>query len=473
VDWSEPIYVGGPIPSATQFAGGYDATEDKGKRRAIAPNHRSEDAVLTPQKRSVLLANARDLCRNFVLTMWMIRRHLDYVATFQFHARTPDSKANTAIEKFMTRWFKPMNCDASGRHFFSRLVRLLEARTVIDGDIGILKVKGGYLQLIESDRIRNPMDGIDESWIHGVKTVNPGRAVAYCLHKRVGNGWEQERIVSATDIIQHSYYERYDQTRGISPIVSGLNQMRDVYEGFEYGLAKQKVQQLFAMAVYRNATEGMGNSDDATDGGEEAQSVLGRYKVNFGNGPVFLDMEPGDRAEFLKGTGDGGDLVEFLTAIMQLAMKMLDIPYSFYDESHTNFFGSKAAWMHYERTSNSKREALANILDRITIWRLFLAITNKEIPDLPKSLSVADLDWEWVPTGMPWWDPAKEINGNLMAIAAGLDTPQRICKENGKGDFEDNIDQIAKAVEYAKSKGVELSFAPQPMPAEITVNNGK
>ena len=341
--------------------------------------------------------------------MWLIRRHLDYVASFQFHARTPDPAANYAIETFMTRWFKAINCDASGRHFFNRLLRLTEARAAIDGDIGILKVKGGYLQLIESDRIRNPTDKIDSSWDHGVKTVAAGRAVAYCLHKRVGNGWEQERIVSAVDIIQHGYFERYDQTRGISPLAAGLNAMRDVYEGFDYGLAKAKVEQLFALAVYRDATQSMGSTDEVVDDGGEPVDVTGRYKVDFGRGPVLLDLQPGDKAEFLKGGGGQQDLVEFLTSIMQLAMKMLDIPYSFYDESHTNFFGSRAAWMHYERTSESKREALGSVLDRMTIWRLFLAITNGEIPGLPKSLSVADLDWEWVPTDLGGTQPRRSM----------------------------------------------------------------
>ena len=74
---------------------------------------------------------------------------------------------------------------------------------------------------------------------------------------------------------------------------------------------------------------------------------------------------------------------------------------------------------------------------------------------------------------MPWWDAAKEIKGDVMAIGAGLDTPQRICKERGRGDFRDNIDQIASAQEYAKSKGVTLSFTPSgPEPIEVEVKDG-
>lgn len=131
--------------------------------------------------------------------------------------------------------------------------------------------------------------------------------------------------------------------------------------------------------------------------------------------------------------------------------------------------------MHYERSCDPKRQALLELLRRLTVWRIGLMILDGEL-QLPRGMtSLGVNDWEWVPTGMPWWDPAKEIRGNLMAIAAGLDTPQRICKESGTGDFYDNIDQIADAVEYSKKKleplGASISFNPGPAPLEIAVNN--
>ena len=72
-------------------------------------------------------------------------------------------------------------------------------------------------------------------------------------------------------------------------------------------------------------------------------------------------------------------------------------------------------------------------------------------------VSINDLAFEWIPTGIPWWDPAKEIKGNVDAIAAGLDTPQRVCRSTGS-DYYENIDEIAAAIEYAKEKGVDVSF---------------
>ena len=63
---------------------------------------------------------------------------------------------------------------------------------------------------------------------------------------------------------------------------------------------------------------------------------------------------------------------------------------------------------------------------------------------------------------MPWFDPAKELKGTLAAIRGGLDNPYRATKEADRGEFEDNIDQIARAKAYAESKGVTLDFVVEP-----------
>ena len=82
-------------------------------------------------------------------------------------------------------------------------------------------------------------------------------------------------------------------------------------------------------------------------------------------------------------------------------------------------------------------------------------------------MQVADLKYEWVPLGTPWWDPAKEMKGAESAIANGLDTPQRISQATLARDFYENIDDIADAMAYAAEKGVPLRFAMNETPAEL------
>ena len=443
---------------STFFASGYDAVKTSGKRKAASPVLKTEDDELKGRDRHSMVGTTRDLARNFALVSWAIRKHLDYVSRFDFQMRTESDLLNAQIETLMEEWQRPNNGDAAGRHSFSRMLRLFEACRTKDGDVFALKLQSGQLQAIEGDRIRQPDANsgvnLDGNWINGVRVNAAGAAAEYALFDRAGDGrFEFNRAVQASRLIQHGYFERFDQVRGISPLAAAVNSFRDVYEGIDYALAKMKVEQLFALVFYRDANESVA---PLTEGSSEANG----YSVDFGKGPVQLDLDPGDKAEFLKSDSPGNSTQQFINVVLSIAMKALDLPFNFYDEAHTNFFGSRSAWLLYDRSCQSKRDDVVEFLRKITVWLLQQWIINGQL-NLPEGMTIRDLTFEWVPQGMPWWDPVKEINGSVAAIKAGLDNPYRICKETGRGEFEENVDQIAKAQAYASSKGVNLEYVMQ------------
>jgi capsid protein len=382
---------------------------------------------------------------------------------FEFQARNVDKGLNRDVELLMDRWSRPSQCDVAGRHRLSKFIRLAEIRKILDGDVGVMRLSAGQLQGIEGDMIRNAA-GLEGRWISGVKVNDAGRHLAYALHRRTDRGrLEFDRTVSSANLFLHGAYDRFSQIRGVSPINAALNQFRDVYENFDYALAKAKVTQLFALAFYRKATDSAGLlSEEPTineDGNEVAASESDepKYRVDFGRGPAVLDLEPGDDAKVLESSQPSSQFQDFTKLVTQVALKSIDVPYSLFDESHTNFFGSRGALMHYERSCEEKRADLQDLLRWITVWRLSLWILDDELV-LPSGMELADLQWEWVPRGTPWWDPAKEITGDEKAIKGGLDNPYRITRDHGKGDVEDNIDQTAQAILYAREKGVILSY---------------
>lgn len=441
---------------------GYDATEARGKRKTARQYSTSEDVILDAGKRTKLQSNGRDLARNFSIASWMIRRHLDYVATFDFHCRTGDTKLDETIERFVEKWSLKWNFDRAGRHNLPRMIRLAEARRVIDGDIGFLKLANGQLQGIESDRIKQPQGELasNQEWIHGVKTDGSGKALAYALWNRTKHGLRFDRTVPASRMEMLGYYDRFDQIRGISPLASALNPLRDVYENFDLKMVQTKVASMFGAIFTTDAIEGFGESTYTGDEADEP-AAKNKYDVDFGKGPLKLELDPGDKLEFVESKNPSSEWQNFQALAIQVALKALDIPFSGFSEDFTNFYGSRAAWLHYQRSCKPKSEDIRELLNNITFWRLSLAILDGEI-ELPGSMRITDLDYEWILRGMPWWDPAKEIRGDLTAISAGLDNPQRIVKERGRGDFYDNVDRIAEAQAYAKEKGVPLSFITEP-----------
>jgi capsid protein len=342
------------------------------------------------------------------------------------------------------------------------MIRMAEARRVVDGDFFFLKLAGessrGMLQAIEADRIAQPEgpEFRNGDWVQGVKVARDGSPRAYAIHDRTEYGSKEFlRTLAASNVLTHGFYDRFDQVRGISPIAAALNTFQDVYEGFDYALAKIKVAQLFGLVFYRDSVEPFDTTTATVDADNDGVADSG-YAVDFKKGPQLLDLNPGDRAEFLESKSPPSEVVNFFQMMIHAALKSLDIPYSFFDESFTNFYGSRGGLQQYLKSCKAKIADVRDLLDDITRWRLGMAIADGEL-ELPASVDFENLAWEWVPAGVPWWDPAKEVLGHTTAIAAGLDNPQRVCRESGT-DFYENIDLISQANSYAAERGVTISL---------------
>lgn len=418
----------------------YDAVTSEGKRRPATGLVRSEDAELLPTERRRMLSQARDLQRNFPVAAWMLRRHLDYVCSFTFQAKTKDRTYNRLVEFRMKQWGRKEKCDISRRHSLRSMIRLAEARACVDGDLGLIKLRDGRIQAIEGDRIRTPMEGslppgLDPSRIdHGVVLDEFNAATSYLVCKRgpASDFTPQstrmifQRAVPARDMYLHGYFDRFDQVRGISPLAPGINGLIDIGEGIDYALAKLKVEQLLGLALYRESPNNDWNGE-ATD----------YKKITLGKRPFLLNLDPGDRAEFLSSTNPSNQFQSFMQLMIQLVMKCLDIPYSFFAENYTNYSGARQALLQYEQSCDVKRDNLLDTLNALTEWRLGLFVDDNELPPPPDGF----IPFEWVPAGLPWIDPVKEVQGDLAALGGALTSRTRILKRRGI-QFEDIVDEL-------------------------------
>ncbi len=443
--------LGAPNPTQTRF--GYDVVTDRQRRRRVATVLKSEDDELIASRRKDVTAQSRDLPRNFAIAAWLVRKHLDYVASFSFQSRTGDKKFDREYERFIRRWSTRFGSDVAQRHPLRRQMRLAEARRTLDGDIFTLTLADGRLQWIESDRIRNPTLGGPreirrEDLVHGVLIDRDrgGRALGYCVHRRnTAGGYVFERLVSADNMLQHGYFDRFDQVRGVGPITPAIASLRDTYERFDYALARSKIGQMFALAVFREDNDSPGSTSEEDDG---------KITVDFGRGPVLLDLGRDDKAEFLSDKTPAAEFNEFSTHMIQATLKALDIPYSFYDEAHTNYSGQRQALLQYEQSAAEKRSDNQELLRELTAWRTSLGVRDGEL-SLPRGWTVGDLESEWIGRGLPWIDPLKEIKADEIAIQNKLTSRQRILKRQGLDFWEvaDELDAEDKRLGNSQTTG--------------------
>lgn len=466
----------------TAGADGYEAINTTRHRRSASGQILSEDRILTGARRRILASNAMDLHRNAILFAWAVRRHLDYTTLFDFQPHTGDESLDQDLRDLMERDSRAVNCDVGGRHNWNRMRRLAEVRKILDGDCGLMTLRSGHLQGIESHCIRNPKLGRDDAarWDLGVK-LSPGRkAVAYCIAGCDETGKPTERVVPASQLMLLAAFEgRFDQIRGISPVAGALNEFRDVYETKALMQQKVKLDQIFGVAFFRKQESGSLADEFGTDGETETEDAPEDDdpepppSYDLGQSIKGFDLDIDEKMELLQSSNPSPQTQEFLQLSIAIAIKALDLPFNFFDESHTNFFGSRAAWLLYDRSCQYKREDQLELHRRYTVWRMQRWLLPTDFGGtgeliLPRSMELSTLKWKWVPRGIPWWNPQQELTVDLTAAACGLKTFQTICDERGLGLWTENLTQLQREFNAARSAGFSLAFQPSKLPVALT-----
>lgn len=447
----------------------YDALEPKGRRKSPPAQIVREDVLVKGGRREKLQSNARDLARNFSAVAWMIRRHLDYCASFGFQCKTKDRGLEKAIEELMEIRSRPLACDRGGRFSREKMFRFMEAARMLDGDVGQIRLRSGQCQIIESDLIKNPPKQKADpryEWIDGVEVDYAGLPRQFAVHgrKKGGTGTEYQRNIPAQNFILYGCFERTaaDQTRGISPIVASLNQFRDVYENIDFAQVKAKISQLFALALMRKSSAtGLNESlptaeEQAIQDGEACEQDAGTPReFDLSGGPTVLDLDEDEDVKLIESNTPATEFQNFMEVVLAIALKCLDIPYSFYNERFTNYSGSRTAWLHYERACADRRGDQLELRRRWTVWQFQQWIADGDLV-LPSKMGIFDLPFIWVPRGMPWWKPSEEIVGDIKACAAGMESIDRVCQERDRGDPRDNIEANLAFLKYARDRAIEV-----------------
>ena len=468
----------------------YDALKDTGRRRRNPPYKvRHADNKLRDRDRRQMSAKSHEIFDNFSIMAWAVRKHLDYVASLTFRGKNNSESVNKKLEEFIEGWSPRLECHSQRKHSLPSLIRLIEQRKVLDGDVFVMKVAKpselrGSIQLLEADRIATPIDreargGYDlpsqsgthpisgpnkrlmddfnaAEWVNGVQLSKHGIAKRYAVHRRAMDGSLQfERYVNASNMVHHGYFDRADQVRGITPLTPAYNMMEDIAELHDYFLGKAKLSQILGAFITRDAETGFGampKSDRDQDGVADSN-----FQFEFTDGVNVFDLNPGEAVQTVQDGTISTETIQMLQQLVLCALKSLDLPYSFYSEDYTNWYGSRGALIQYQKSTKSRIRELQETMDEVTRWRFGIAVAAGEL-QLPKSMSFEDLRWKWVPDGVQWWDPVKEVTGYKAAMAAGLMSPQTVCTITGQ-DFREVIKETAEAQAIAKKVDFTMDWA--------------
>lgn len=201
-----------------------------------------------------------------------------------------------------------------------------------------------------------------------------------------------------------------------------------------------KVAQLFGLVFYREKGD-----EQPTPGPAEQETDSDGYKVSLDRGPFSLDLDAGDKADFLESKSPSSEFQAFSQVVIAIALKSLDIPFSFYDESFTTYSGARQALLQYEASAQIKQQDVRELLDKWMEWQLFLWALDGELP----GVDVSEVRWEWIGRGLSWIDPLKEVSADIMALNAGLTSRTRLLRSRGE-DAQEIARELASEKEMFK-----------------------
>jgi len=454
-----------------KFYFGYNATVDKGRRQAPATRVRHEGDVLTRHKRQKLQATAQDQMRNHALVPWMVRKHLDYVSKFHFSFRTELPAVDTLVNRIF-RWHgQPGNLDFMRRFGRDELFRMYEMEKVVNGDAALIKLPNLKLQAIESDLIAKGVGAPESVNDFGLVVDDWGRTDQYAIcHRRQGlhNNIEFDHLEPYYNVIFDAYWTRLSsQYRGVSPLSVAINTVQDIHESFEYNLLKAKMHALFGIAIMRDSDGtdgdlgGAGGATDETDG-EDASADGSSFDLN-PRAINILDLNPGEKTEVLESRTPSSEFVEGSHLFIHIAMLALDIPVTSFDSRKSSFSARIADLNEYEVSADYKRTKNKYVRQAYSDWVIDTIWNNPQSPwplrrvAEQNGMSKRDVQeaCEWVPSGSPWLDKLKQVQGDQLSIDIGLDNSIDAARRRGQSVFA-NIDKQKKVIEYARKQGVPL-----------------
>lgn len=431
---------------------GYNAVTNKGRRKAPKTRVQNESRVLSRRDRVKLVATIKDLSRNDPVVGWALRKHLDYVSTFTFQAKTKDSEMNKKIEKAWKTWSKKESCDIAKRHSLNNIMRLFESGKAFDGDSALLKIKGFKLQGVESDRIGKAGD-IPKSYAkitndEGMILDKYGAVSRYMINKRNESGQLMyQSSVTPENIIFGGYFQRFDQIRGISPMASAVNTFLDVVECNEALLLKCKKHGMFGLAIMSEGSDESGFNEYDGETGAESDVDTDKYDFQMDMG-LKIELEQGDKVDMFESKTPSNEYQDYVTLMLRIALLAFDIPYSFFNSKESSYSASKQDRADYELSASHKRDTNIDALEDIADWRLPSLLA--EIEGAP-----SEIEYEFIPQGTPWIDELKEVQAAQMRISAGISNRTLECKKKNL-DFTDINEQAGIEEKQIKTNDVSV-----------------
>lgn len=403
---------------------------------------------------------------------------------------------------------KKQNCDALAMNNFDSLQQIALASWLMSGDVFAVLPRekptpqnpyGLRIQLVEADRVSNPMDigvtsaaflsggveiprnkpGAGNLIYDGVEVNKQGRVVAYY----VCSGYPNTTVINSSlkwtrvlaygektgmpNILHVMNCERPDQYRGVSylsKVIEPLLQMRRYTESELWGAL---IQSFFTAWIKTKTDQGaipfkeVGAGDVAeVPGSNPNNENLSKNENEYEMGPgSVLHLDPDEDVVFGNPNIPTSGFNNFMDAMAKQVGASLEIPKDvLLKEFNSSYSASRGALLEAWEAVKMYRHWFVD--DFCTpIYELWLAeaVASGRIqaPGFFTNplLRAAWCGAQWIGPVQGQLDPLKEAHAAILLVNHGIKTHDQVTREMGGGDWEANVEQLKRENELLDAAG--------------------
>ena len=171
--------------------------------------------------------------------------------------------------------------------------------------------------------------------------------------------------------------------------------------------------------------------------------------------------------EMLESKSPAIEVQNFLAQLTMATMRgAFCMPYSFYDEAHTNYAGQRRAIAQYELHLNRDRQRVKQTIHRLITLRMAFDIAEGNFA-LPGNRSPFDLRYSLIPACCAWVDPEAMSKSDIAAIDANLINRDMVIRMRTGRSLKDVALEIGREKSILEKHGINPEPTPQrPAPQE-------
>lgn len=390
--------------------------------------------------RERMVNRAAQLARDNAMARGLLERNADNVVGtgIRPQAKTSDAAWNRLAEARFNRWADE-EADRRGLSTFWDLQRLAQLSLVRDGDVGLVMMQGGQVQLMEALRIAAPLGReFSASHIDGIDLDEFGRPLMFHLvPRRPDEAYTAstrdlpERVTVPAD--QFLFLARRSspgQTRGEPALAQSMELFEHIDRLLEAVVTAARMAACFGILIEAPLPLPM----QAT-----TTNAAGQSAKQWNLEPAMVKtLKPGEKVSTLSPSQPTQNLSDFVSLLARHVGLPLGMPLELLmlDFSQTNYSSARASLLQAQRAFKQQQQYLVARLCRpIWRWKMREWIAAGELPENDE----ADLH-DWITPGWPWVDPVKEAQAAQMSVDGGFATVREIVTGMGK-----DLDTLIKA----------------------------